>query len=43
MKKKLEKDLRNKVSEQRKSLPNPYMQKREPEEDRNFNYNPKTM
>lgn len=43
MKKKIEKDLRNKVSDARKSLPNPYITKSEPEEDRFFNYDPKSM
>ena len=43
MKKKIEKDLKNKVSDARKSLPNPFLIKREIPEDRYFDYNPKTM
>lgn len=43
MKKKIEKDLTKKVVDARKSLPNPYRIKSEPEEERLFNYDPKTM
>ena len=43
MKKKIEKDLNTKVSDARKSLPNPYKPKVEQEDERYFNYDPKTM